>query len=520
MSSSYGRIAIPIHGTYIVEDWNPYLEPPERHYALAQACMLAPLPVIRANEKAYNRISEISRYNDPRHICGICHEEGSMGQVPPLLPCQHRFHPGCLRPWFEHCSPSANSQTPQRLRQQPLPSSPRLRPTGAMDLNAAAIMRPWLWGPPPGERPTCPVCRREMVYACGHTFQVARRGHSWDQVWDPKELTYPCHEAPSKYRPGHRDRDISSNSNSRGRIPRTAAANDIKKLVIDRAFRLRQQQERNNDHESTTIGDRDHETEHAADPSTANTSTLYTGTPHIGTVTTGTAYTGIANTGTAVTTTCVSTVPVGTDSYPGRETGGATKGGPIYGTDVPDMGLLAGQVPLNWVLTWAAWDEKIVEPEHRFMLGLRTWDEHLRSFLEHVCQLARSRKVNTRVAVFEIRYERLRGTVEVIKKHEKEFWDRVAIVCRDIKDDGTAADEEKKRKATQILEPSTRKALGPRAGWHEQLRLTCTALRCVLDCDEVCDAVHKLQGLTDKESRLARRFHWLWRRRRQMLGIM
>lgn len=467
-SSTGALLRIPVEGTHVnlYETTDPLEMKPE--YSMILACMIVPLDVIKANHKMHDN----EKHNPPHeqsmamYTCPICHEDGTEHQVPPLLPCNHRFHRRCLENWFMYSSPPTrrSRQQQQGARDQAEPQSPQ----GEFDAFAAG--RLVSWAPPVNERPTCPVCRREMMYACGHVFQAGLAGESLDHKWHPDELRYPCYGAPSQL-------------HFRLTGPLTKGARSVKRLY-DEAKRLKRYDLEDS---SNFANSANHNNSRAAASSNHN-----------------------------VKPTSATTVPIGTgqrlgddrDTPFGRRLENVQYPGPKDNPVTPQMGPLIDDHPLSWILTWAAWGAKIYNAEHPFMLGFKTWEDHLDEVIKCIRRLSQSQEVEDRLEKYYREFWRLEITLDRLQRRE------TALIRHEKNFDGKHTDE-----SLRTLEVLILRCRKSRDEWHIDIRRTRRALQHFLNCREVHLAAHKLQKLCNTKSCTAKYLPWLWRRRLEKIGI-
>ncbi|KAK7750208.1 hypothetical protein SLS62_007838 [Diatrype stigma] len=145
----YEEITVPVEGKTVVVPLLQFSEPRTFKYSMAFARMLAPQAILA---QQYHSIHPNGK--DPVS-CPICLIDGELCRMTPL-PCGHRFHRDCIQKWFK-----AQAKPPRRS-------------------------------------PSCPTCRRSMLYKCGHPVDIdAIRS---DELWHPDELRYNCLVSPKRHR--------------------------------------------------------------------------------------------------------------------------------------------------------------------------------------------------------------------------------------------------------------------------------------------------------------------------------
>ncbi len=165
------QIVIPVQGGFVIARGRRPGEPISPRRSMAFARMLAPHDVItgqfhgcrrrrvdvQEEEEDHDDDADDDSYDDDddTDICAICRGSGDGdGDTMTALPCGHSFHYGCITSWFQVLARARARAAAEAGAGELMPPQPSPAPVSATRPSATA--------------PTCPMCRRRLVYACGH----------------------------------------------------------------------------------------------------------------------------------------------------------------------------------------------------------------------------------------------------------------------------------------------------------------------------------------------------------------
>ena len=73
------------------------------------------IPLTKINESHCKHKSDEHDAELEKPCCSICLTDFELGEESMILPCEHIYHPNCIKPWFQnkdHC-PVCRTQMPQ-----------------------------------------------------------------------------------------------------------------------------------------------------------------------------------------------------------------------------------------------------------------------------------------------------------------------------------------------------------------------------------------------------------------------